>query len=87
MTWENGEGSDVDDLQGYSFVEGINEKGTQTSTLTIEEAKKDETYTCTLYPYEDEPYHTDVELEVDNSGRALKLSTLLTALLFIWSSL
>ena len=87
MTWENGEGSDVNDLQGYSFVEGINEKGTQTSTLTIEEAKEDKTFTCTLYPYEDEPYHTDVELVVDNSEKALELSTLLTVLPFIWSSL
>ena len=77
----------MNDLQGYSFVEGINVKGTQTSTLTIEEAKEDETFTCTLYPYDDQPYHTDVKLKVDNSGRALELSTLLTAFLFIWSSL
>ena len=86
VTWEDEKERNVNDLQGYSFVEGNNVGGTQTSTLTIEKATKNATYTCTLYPYEDEPYSTPVKLEVRNSGRALRLSAVLSALLLIWRS-
>ena len=86
VTWEDEEERNVNELQGYSFVEGKNVGGTQTSTLTIGKATKNATYTCTLYPYEDEPYSTPVKLEVSNSERALRLSAVLSALLIIWRS-
>ena len=81
VTWEDEDGTDITKISGHTFVNGINVDGVQNSTLTVEEAVKNTTYTCTLYP--EEAYSTDVHLYVTNSDISQGVSTIFTCLLVL----
>ena len=80
VTWEDENGEDILGLSEHSFIQGTNTDGVQETTLPVEEAVSDATYTCTVYPYQDEPYSTNVMLFVNSAGRLASFSIVFSLL-------
>ena len=78
VTWETNTGQIAGEVQGHSTVQGTNTGGVQTSVLTIDNVTESGDYTCTLYPYADQPYSTEVRLLV-NTGAGRVSSIILFA--------
>ena len=80
VTWEDDKGEEISILTEHDFINGINIDGVQESTVTIKNAVRNSTFTCTLYPYVDQPYSTEVHLLVNSSGKLLGVSIIFSLL-------
>ena len=80
VTWEDDQGTEISKLPEHNFINGINIDGVQESTVMIENAVRNSTFTCTLYPYVDQPYSTEVHLLVNSSGKLLGVSIIFSLL-------
>ncbi|XP_063690694.1 uncharacterized protein LOC134823228 isoform X2 [Bolinopsis microptera] len=69
VTWEDDQGTEISKLPEHKFINGINIGGVQESSVMIENAVRNSTFTCTLYPYVNQPYSTEVHLLVNEYPR------------------